>query len=67
MKAKELREKNTAELVTLRDSTRREQFQNRMKNHMNGLDDTSRINKARKAIARIELILGERTAQGSQS
>jgi ribosomal protein L29 len=67
MKAKELRERNTADLITLRDSTRREQFQNRMKNHMNGLDDTSRINKARKAIARIELILGERKAQGSQS
>jgi ribosomal protein L29 len=67
MNAKDLREQSTAELVALRDSTRRELFQNRMKNHMNGLDDTSRLNKARKDIARIELILGERNAQGSAS
>ena len=67
MNAKDLREQSTAELVALRDSTRRELFTNRMKNHMNGLDDTSRLNKARKDIARIELILGERNAQGSAS
>jgi large subunit ribosomal protein L29 len=66
MKAKELRERSTEELVALRDTTRREAFQNRMKNHMNGLADTSRLGKARKDIARIELILGERSAQGSQ-
>lgn len=66
MKAKELRERDTAELIQLRDSTRRELFHNRMKNHMNGLEDTSRLNKARKDVARIELILGERAAQGSK-
>jgi len=67
MKAKELRERSTADLVALRDATRREQFQNRMKNHMSGLDDTSRLNKARRDIARIELVIGERKAKGTVS
>jgi large subunit ribosomal protein L29 len=66
MKAKELLERSTEELVTLRDTTRRELFQNRMKNHMNGLADTSRLNKARKEIARIETILSNRSAQGTK-
>ena len=42
-------------------SIKKELFGNRMKNFTNQLDDTSQINKARRDLARIAGILGERT------
>jgi ribosomal protein L29 len=38
-----------------------------MKNFTGQLDDTSLINKTRKDIARIELLLSERAVQGAKS
>lgn len=69
MKATDLRERSTEDLVELRDATRRELFRDRMKNYTNQLDDTSILAKARRTVARIETILGERSAaaSGSQS
>jgi large subunit ribosomal protein L29 len=70
MNAKELRERSTEDLIELRKLTRREIFQNRMKNHTNQLDDTSLIPKARQDVARIETVLRERalkSASGSES
>ncbi|MEN9577732.1 MAG: hypothetical protein RJA70_741 [Pseudomonadota bacterium] len=71
MKASELRERSTEDLVALRDLTRREMFQNRMKNHTNQLDDSSSIPKARHDVARIETVLRERALKsvlsGSES
>jgi large subunit ribosomal protein L29 len=67
MKSKDLRERETADLVELRDVTRREMFHNKMKNHTGQLDDTSQMRKARRDIARIETVLSERAAQGSES
>jgi large subunit ribosomal protein L29 len=61
MKAKDLRERSTEDLQKLRETTRREMFQGRMKNHMGQLDDVSQLGKARKDIARIETILRQRS------
>lgn len=65
MRAKDLRERATEDLVELRKVTAREMFQNRMKNHTGGLDDNSLLKKGRRDIARIETILRERAGQGS--
>jgi large subunit ribosomal protein L29 len=62
MKAKELRERTTEDLNELKNQLRKDLFNNRMKNHVSQLDDTSSLNRTRKDIARIELILGQRAA-----
>ncbi len=68
MKAKDLAERTTQDLVELLEATRRDVFGNRMKNHTNQLEDTSVLRKARKDIARIKTILSQRQAeQGSQA
>jgi large subunit ribosomal protein L29 len=73
MKSKDLRERATDDLVSLRDTTKKELFSYRMKNLTNQLDDTSLLDKGRKDIARIESILRERAVvaesaeKGSQS
>jgi ribosomal protein L29 len=61
MKSKDLRERATVDLVSLRETTKKELFSYRMKNLTNQLDDTSLLHKGRKDIARIEAILRERT------
>lgn len=67
MNAKDLRERETADLVELRDVTRREMFHNKMKNHTGQLEDVSLLRKARRDIARIETLLRERASEGSES
>jgi large subunit ribosomal protein L29 len=65
MKAKDLQERTTEDLSTLRDTYRQELFSYRMKNFTNQLEDTSLIKKSRRDIARIEGILNERLAAGA--
>ena len=60
MKAKELHERTTEDLSTLRDTCKQELFSYRMKNFTNQLEDTSLIKKSRRDLARIEGILSER-------
>jgi large subunit ribosomal protein L29 len=60
MKSKDLRERTTEDLVSQRDTIKKELFSYRMKNLTNQLDDTSLLRKGRKDIARIEAILRER-------
>jgi len=68
MKAKDLRERSTEDLTTLRTSMRKDLFSYRMKNSTAQLDDSSLIGKTRKDIARIELILQQRAAsKGGES
>ncbi len=67
MKAKDLRERETTDLLELRTLTRRELFDNRMKNHTGQLEDTSLLRTARRDLARIETILRERNNEGSAS
>lgn len=66
MKASDLKDRATEDLVQLRDLTRKELFQTRMKNCTNQLDDTSLLKKGRRDVARIETILRERAIKGAQ-
>jgi len=61
MNAKELRERSTEDLAALRASLAKDLFAHRMKNAVGQLENTSLLGKARKDIARIELILSERS------
>jgi large subunit ribosomal protein L29 len=65
MKAKDLRERSTEDLAELKTTIEKDLFSHRMKNATNQLGDTSLLGKARKDIARVELILHERRAQPS--
>ena len=72
MKAKDLRERETGDLVELKKSLQKDLFSYRMKNFTNQLEDTSLLRKTKQDIARIELILHERAsgtapAQGAES
>ena len=71
MKAGDLRERSTGDLVELRTQLKKDYFGYRMKNFTNQLDDTSLIKKTKKDIARLELILQERSGseakEGEQS
>jgi large subunit ribosomal protein L29 len=60
MKAKDLRDRTTEDLVELERSLSQERFQNRFKNFTNRLDDTSVIRKNRRDLARVKVILVER-------
>ena len=67
MKAKDLRERSTEDLAELKATLSKDLFSHKMKNFTGQLDDTSLINKTRKDIARIELLLSERSAKGAKS
>ncbi|MES1185597.1 MAG: 50S ribosomal protein L29 [Myxococcales bacterium] len=67
MKAKDLRERTTEDLAELKATMSKDLFSHKMKNFTGQLDDTSLINKTRKDIARIELLLSERAAKGAKS
>lgn len=69
MKAKDLRERATADLEELKAQLSKDLFSYRMKNFTDQLDDTSLIRKSRRDIARIEQILAERKAgaKGAES
>ena len=60
MKAKDLRERSTEDLAALKTSLEKDLFSHRMKNATDQLGDTSLLGKARRDIARAELILHER-------
>ena len=62
MKAKDLRERSTEDLAELKTSIEKDLFSHRMKNATDQLGDTSLLGKARRDIARVELILSERRA-----
>ncbi len=65
MKAKELRERTTEDLAELKRSASEGSLQFSDEEPRNQLDDTSLLNRTKKDIARIELILGERTEGGA--
>jgi large subunit ribosomal protein L29 len=67
MKAKDLRERSTEDLAELKTSVEKDLFSHRMKNATDQLGDTSLLGKARKDIARVELILHERRASAATS
>ena len=61
MKARDLRDRSTEDLAELERSLSGEFFQNKFKNFTNRLDDTSVIRKQKRDLARVKLILTERT------
>ena len=67
MKAKDLRDRTTEDLAELKATISKDLFSHKMKNFTGQLDDTSLINKTRKDIARIELLLSERASKGAKS
>jgi len=60
MKAKDLRERTTEDLRELEASLASDRFQSRFKNFTNRLDDTSVIQKGKRDLARVKMILAER-------
>ena len=60
MKAKELRELTTEELVKKQEELREELFNLRFASATGNLEKPSRINEIRKTIARIKLVIRER-------
>jgi large subunit ribosomal protein L29 len=65
MKAADLREKSTEDLVELEKSLARDFFKARLKNFTNQLDDTSAVRKAKRDRARVLTVLRQRRAAGS--
>jgi large subunit ribosomal protein L29 len=61
MKAKDLRERSSQDLKALKESLSKDLFGFRMKNAVGQQGNTSLLGKAKKDIARIELILTERS------
>jgi large subunit ribosomal protein L29 len=69
MKAAGFRDRTTSELEQLEAESRRELWKARFDNYTHQLDDTSKIERLRRNIARIKTILNERqrTEQAAQT
>lgn len=68
MKAKDLQERTTENLLELEKTLRRQVFEARFKNHTNRLNDTASIRNSRRDLARVKTILNSRAqaAAGSE-
>lgn len=66
MKASEIREMSTQELVTKLDDARQELMNLRFQMAMGGLKDYTRLRITRKNIARLSTILAEREALATE-
>ena len=60
MKAEAMREETTGELEERERNLTRELWKARMDNHTNQLDDTAKIRRLRRDIARVKTLLAER-------
>ena len=69
MKAAGFRDRTTSELEQLEAESRRELWKARFDNYTHQLDDTSKIKRLRRNIARIKTILNQRqrTEQAAQT
>jgi len=61
VKTAELREKNDDELKELEQSLARDLWKSRFSNYSNQLDDTDKVRRLRREIARVKTILVERS------
>jgi large subunit ribosomal protein L29 len=64
MKPSEIREKTTDELKELEQTMARDLFKARFANYSNQLDDTDKVRRMRRDIARIKTVLSERSKAG---
>ncbi len=60
MKISEARERSMDELKVMEKDLRRELWRTRFQNHSNQLDDTSKLPRLRKDIARLNTLMNER-------
>jgi large subunit ribosomal protein L29 len=60
MKAKELRERSQGELQGMEKDLQRELWKTRFSNFTNQLDDTAKMRRLRREIARVKTILAQR-------
>ena len=60
MKAKDLREKTQGELQGMEGDLRRELWKTRFSNFTNQLDDTAKLRRLRREIARVKTILAQK-------
>lgn len=60
MKPAEIREKTTDELKQLERDLTRELWQSKFDNYTNQLDDTAKVHRLRRDVARVKTILAER-------
>ena len=64
MKANEYRERDTDDLKATLATLTRDLWKSRFDNHTNQLDDTSKVQKLKRDIARVKTILTERAQAG---
>jgi large subunit ribosomal protein L29 len=62
VKTSELREKTNEDLVELEKTMSRDLWKARFANHSNQLDDTNKVRRTRRDIARIKTLQGERSS-----
>lgn len=67
MKVEELREQTDDELREHERKLTRELWQSRMDNYTNQLDDTAKVRRIRREIARVKTLLTERTSAGKKA
>jgi large subunit ribosomal protein L29 len=65
MKAKEMRERSVGELEGMERDLSRELWKTRFTNFTNQLDDTAKLRRLRREIARIKTILTEKGPEGA--
>ncbi len=63
MKAKDLREKTHGELQGMEGDLRRELWKTRFSNFTNQLDDTAKLRRLRREIARVKTILSQKATE----
>jgi large subunit ribosomal protein L29 len=66
MKTAEIREKSAEDLLELEKTTARELWKARFANHSNQLDDTNKVRRLRRDIARMKTVQTERAAKAAK-
>ena len=61
MKAKELRERTPEELAQMEQELGRDLWKTRFSNHTNQLDDTAKIRRLRRDIARVKTVITQKS------
>ncbi|MBN8608988.1 MAG: 50S ribosomal protein L29 [Deltaproteobacteria bacterium] len=64
MKPSELKDKSVDELVELEKTTARDLWQSKFSNYSNQLDDTAKIRRLRRDVARVKTALTQKRSTG---
>lgn len=65
-KSKELRERTSEDLAQLVKELERDLWKSRFDNHTNQLDDTAKVGRLRRDVARVKTILSERARSAAK-